>query len=636
MRSRTGQTTGSWWLAMGIVGVIVTTGLFVGIFVGTGAYDAQFQNINGVFRISCPVDYNGNIEDSILNIFGARAITSGLGCNGREPAVSMVRVGNPQFISKRGSPNLKKNEIMKPKNNINTRKQLSVIVITSPTVIVPPVLRPVDPSNPEMPEPTKKRGCKKDVKPGKMKKSVIMFPQNGLIQDDHFDYPLVTGSRAEDDIIYATGDVSFDKNEGIFSVLNDQELLLLSYPHQTMISLFQNTSCRLASTESMIRYDNEAQRFVMTTTNSLRNTICIAVASSANSTGSYYMYEFYSPELVIRNWYFSVWGDYYNACWINNATTQMCAIFQRSLMHGSMGSPTVVIMTDLFQTPTTSPPISLYQDKSTRGPIFDNAACGVFLSLNPTAGSTGHIEIGSCESIDFDMDTTTMSMSSIAFGIPAAQYVFGNQMLSNCIPVGMCGACKMSFWDSLRVAYYNYGGVEKFAFSFIMYHINTGVTKIAWFETTTSVLSDSSIAAPYFYNPWYYTGYYVWVPSIAYDCRGTLVMSYNRGKPAVGGIIAEYTYRERSDPIDLLHSPITFDPEETPNLNNWGFSHTVTGSTVPRTFFNIILESDTFMGDVQTLRLQNETAQYLYTANDDCGNYATCTRNVNLGSVLTC
>ncbi len=435
MRQRSEKTSAVWVIG-GLIGAFVIIGVFVGVFVGTGAYSAQQNTVDGVFQIFCPADYVGNLEDSIVSIFSARALTIGLGCNGREPAVTMSRIGDPSFVSKKGihntklesnnnklekGPNKKRGNEETPKGGVknnNVKRSNSVITITSPTVVVPPILTPIDPDNPVMPsrryhpkrvlkqntqrckrikdareckkrEQTQLRGCKRNSlrRGGGYKKSVIMFPQNGLVQDDHFTYPLVTGDRTEDEILYSTGDVSFDKNEGIFSVLNDQELLLLSYPHRTMIDLFQGSACEQASSESMIRYDNEAQRFVMTAIDANRTTICIAVASSSNATDTYYMYEFHSSILHISNWYFSVWGDYYNACWINNATTQMCAVFQRSLMLGSMGSPTVVIVTDIFSSSTTSPPISLYQDKSTRGLTVVSASCGVFMSLNPTPGN---------------------------------------------------------------------------------------------------------------------------------------------------------------------------------------------------------------------------------------------------------
>lgn len=562
------------------------------------------------FTIMCAADYEGSIEDSQRQVFIDLPTINGTGCNDTVPSFFVRQYQEPQFL--KSLPVLHTRDMgnmtmpidgmgFSCENNV----QMIMPVIENFTL--------TDESN---------NGMKR------VDRSLVTYPVNKAKTTALYNVNVIRNQTYN---WHVTGDVNDDSNEGLFTEMEGDMLYVVSWPHDVRFAILNNTACQQAAPCSMVRFDNDAQRFVVTAINTVGTHICMAVSTSENPLGSYRVFEFTAPSFALKHFYMSVWGDYYTACWTNNNTQNWCAIIERQRILAyavDMMLPRIVVTTmsmdgpDLMYFP-------LHQDKSERGPLINmNAPCGVYSVLNP---DSYRIDTRLCTSVDFETATLTLTSNHIGVGefIP-----FGT-----CIPIyNVMGSCKQSFNGVIRMAYhYNtgLGMTERVGYTFIKYF--NGMSTVVWGETqmslTTNPMTRHATYAPYAYG---YGAVFMWAPSLAYNCRADLFFVYNRifyGK----FIGLDFTYRLRGDPGATLRVPQLFNAPmfEPSELLYWGYTHAVTGSMTPKRFFAVGSTSDQYVAILQ-MRIANVTLYYEYGAQDICGNIATCIRTFHLTNSESC
>ena len=410
----------------------------------------------------------------------------------------------------------------------------------------------------------------------------------------------------------------------------DDTLYLISWPHHRRLNLFYNTSCERASGFSVVRYDEEAQRFVISLINSEHNAMCVAIATSTDLEQPFRIFEFKREGFSVSHYLFSVWGDYYNCCWISNSTERWCGVIERSKMinYNMTDMPKITIAQMDVMTGSSlmnAHMYTMYQDKFSRGPLINmRAPCGVFSILK----EDGTIEIHMCTSVNFMMGTMNITKSFIEVG-PFTPY-------HSCIPIyNTMSSCKNSFSKHHRMAYYYKDGVEKVAYTFIKY-LN-GISVVAWGETMTPLHMNPVVRhntyAPYLYGQ---GSVFMWAPSIAFDCRSDVFLLYNR--ISYGKYISlDFTYKIKGDPNGVLRNPESFYSPyyEVSPLMKWGYTHAVAGTISPRRFFGVGSTSDQF-ATIISMRIANVTMTYRYTASDECGNTDSCMRQMYLTNSENC
>jgi hypothetical protein len=567
--------------------------LFLIFLTTTVCADLSFSQRNegaAPFNITCPPDYYGSVEDSSSALFGEMPVVTGLGCNDTEPILCVLQYQEPVYL-KRVYPFQ------------STRDTISVAGTSVPCETGVHTETPVT-------TPVILNG----------KRSVAAFPDNSAKTTLHYQIEVTKNQTVDWQV---TGDINDDTNEGLFTEMDGTTLGLISWPHNVKFNLFQNSSCAASAPHSMVRFDNEAQRFVVSTTNVVGTVICVALATGADTTGDYRVFEFQHGSFAITGWYFSVWGDYYNACWMNGGTQRWCGVMERQKMvsYNASDLPKMVIGRVDGDVDSEEPFVSMYQDKFARGPLINtHAPCGVFSVLG-----SGVIQTRLCTAVDFETGAMNVTENHVNVG----SYVPFN----SCIPAGTM--CKTSFYRSHRMAYHYRDGTEKVAYAFIKYY--NGISVMAWGETLAP-LTTNPTAHHHTFDPYYHGFGHVnmWVPSLAYDCRSNLFVLYNR--ILYGEIISlDFTFRIWGDPPGTLRNPETFGApvRENEYLSTWGHTHAVSGTVNPRRFFGIGSTSDKYASAMST-RIANATLTYKYGAQDACGNMATCIRTFHLTNAETC
>lgn len=459
------------------------------------------------------------------------------------------------------------------------------------------------------------------------RKRLLTYPDNNGVDEVLYN---VDVTRNQTYNWHVTGDVDDNVDEGMFTEMDGDTLYLVSWPHGVKFDIFAGTSCASSKPCSMVRFDQEAQRFVVFAINTVGTHICVAAATSSNVLGSYRVFEFEDGGihmLDMMHFYVSTWGDYYTACW-HSGTDSVCGMMERARIIDYptyMMAPRITMAVMAFDNGHMYYP--MHQDKMERGPLINmHAPCGVFSVLNP---AMSRIQLYAC---------TGVSMMNGTFN--TTQY---HLSVGSFTPYGACIAtitgseCKPSFSVVHRTAYYYSSTLasERVAYTFIKQF--NGASVVAYGMTTSSVTMNP-MAQHYTYAPYASGGNAVnmWAPNLAFNCRADLFLLYNR---ILNGyvITLDFTYRLRDDPQGTLRQPSTYEaPLYLPNeLSYWGYTHAVSGSMSPRRFFGVGSTSDHYAA-VLSMRIANVTMQYEYGAQDICGNVATCIWTVYLTNSESC
>jgi hypothetical protein len=553
------------------------------------------------FSIVCPPDFHGTLDDGMREIFQTLPMTTGLGCNDTELTLSVNAVAEPIYLRKK---------------DVTTRDEPgNIIVVVSVT--------------PET-NVTTQTPIVEEYDVEQHQRSLLTFPDNKAKTVAIYHINSIQ-NQSTDWVV--TGDVDDTTDEGLFTELIGTTLYVISWPNNARYTIFHATGCQHSGSWSMVRYDNEAQRFVIATIDTTANVICVAVAVTPNLSNPFHIFEFQHALFNITDFQFSVWGDYYNACWVNGATQRWCSVMERARMinYNYVDMPRINIIEMPLGNTARSNPLryapyaTMYQDKNTRGPLInEDAPCGVFSTLQ----EIGAIKTYLCNDVDFVAGTIHLVDKQINVGSFTAFH--------SCIPTyNVHGSCKRSFFRYNRLAYFYRNGMEKIAYSFI--HYMNGMSMIAWGETTDALITNPqthhAIYSPYTHG---LGAVFLWAPSVAYNCRGDLFMIYNR--VTYGTVISlDFSYRLHNDPKGVFRNPATFDAPtyEPSSLAKWGYTHAVMGTIQPRHFYGIGATSD-YQAIVLSMRISNVTLTYQYTATDMCGNTQTCIRMVYLTNVDTC
>lgn len=341
---------------------------------------------------------------------------------------------------------------------------------------------------------------------------------------------------------------------------------------KTLFSGLTGEPCATAAGgDGTVVYDQLAnvwvlQHHVNTTTTTYDN--CVAVSTSSDATGTYYVYDFTLTQQFPDKPKLGVWPDaYYMSQDVLTTTTrdfvrsQACALERSAMLagtyaltvcfQGSISLPTFVVTTLDGQTPPNAGEVAFFWQ----------------LDQRPNAGRNN------LNAFQFHVDWTTLANNTftgpVAIALPA--YTDACNNLKPCIPQPNTTNVLQGWGDRLmqRITYRNFGTYE----SVLMAHAVTQGTgtaahaSIRWYEFRTPLtpaIYQSSTYAPDKTT-------YRWVPSIAQDQFGEMALGYNVSSSTVNPGIA-YAVRVPTDRLNTFEAEqtlVTGGGAQTTGNQNW-------------------------------------------------------------------
>jgi len=298
--------------------------------------------------------------------------------------------------------------------------------------------------------------------------------------------------------------------------------------------------------DPVVVWDKLAQRWLVTYFNYTTNlTLCIAVSTTSDSTGSYNRYSYSFGNTLPDYPKYAVWPDAYYAS-VNafgSGAAEPCAFDRNAMLAGKSKAAMICF------TPNNNNFSFLPSD-------LDGA------TLPPSGAPNHYVELGnstnSLNEYDFHVDFAHPKNSTFtvphSISVPSYALACGG---GDCIPQPSPGEQVESLGDRLlfRLAYRNFGDHE----SMVVAHSvtpgkgSTAASAMRWYElrSTPAGGNFSLHQAGTFQNK--YTS--LWMGAVAMDKQGNIAMgmsaSSNTVKPSVW-----YTGRMATDPLGKMEAPI--------------------------------------------------------------------------------
>jgi hypothetical protein len=377
--------------------------------------------------------------------------------------------------------------------------------------------------------------------------------------------------------------------------------------------------CDSPSTEHVLRYDYEAQRWLIVFSTSTLQSLCVAISAdslpyntSLPANMTYMVYQIPIANQTIYGLRFSIWGDYYNVCW-----SGMCHVLERSVILAASGMPRIMLISN------STAVMALSQGNSTRGSVLMSASCGI--ALNSVSGS---IYMTQCMGVNFT-NATIMVSETVT---PVAPWNNGTASLPT-----STGFVIDPISNDTEAAYYNFGGVEQMAWAVTIDCDGIQNSKVRWSEFVLNVGSLTLLNTNYTYNP--DSGSHIWSPVLAYNGNRTLALMYSSTNATHPAMI-QITYRLATFPIGLWDQQIIISTSNvTVNATFERGALSTFGSNIPRAFFTAtpsfrtpppVYDINFYQYLVALVLIRNETILFNYTAIDSCGFSSSCIQQVNL------
>jgi hypothetical protein len=372
----------------------------------------------------------------------------------------------------------------------------------------------------------------------------------------------------------------------------------------------------------MVRYDHQNNRFVIAT-KAEPATLCIAVSDTSEPTGTWTVATYQNATLFQQaGWNafeISVWGNYYTSCWMTPSIPR-CVIISKSTFAIWISIDPMFSIADLNTNnlPAIHP---ITQGLSPSGSLVN---CGAFAVADD---QTQQLRFLFCTDINFDNET-------VVFGnawdiIVNGGWISNNNATCNiagiepgCMPMGM-GITTNALSNRVRVAYSN---EENFAYVF-----PTNFTSLYWGELT---LPETSITPGIITSD---VGLQNFAPALHYDCYRTVYMSFTQVQSIDNTNYWGFTYHLRTDPTNQMRNvlPESFDTTGSTPYYAWSMEYPFPNTVTPRTGrFSMLTPENRYTGYQQ--RLQDQEFTLTYNATDVCGNFATCSQTIHLGTVTPC
>lgn len=333
--------------------------------------------------------------------------------------------------------------------------------------------------------------------------------------------------------------------------------------------------------QAMIDFDEETRDMVSAVVSPDGTTICIERASNATNYTSFAWAGYYTAMAQTTNasFDFHVWGDYYIMNWPLSNISLAVDKTQPLIHYGFLN--------------VRHNAIALEQGNSLRGSLITSLApCGIYLSYD---AMTQQLTAELCGSPFAITQTRSWFLQGLVAPPPSScQCVNDQPEISD-------------YSDDVMATYMKFSMEERIAFAVTQ----TEPKRVFWYELVN--LSPDPISLVM--HPLTSSGI-SWGPSLAYDCRRNLAVTYY-GLDSLQ-VLNYVTYRSRTDPEDEMRDPVIYAQVPLQPLRPsfiQPFDHL--------TFFGVHPTSSTGI-TVNFLRIANETLQYQWTVVDGCGYTANC------------
>ncbi len=342
--------------------------------------------------------------------------------------------------------------------------------------------------------------------------------------------------------------------------------------------------------EPVVNYDAAAGRWILAQTSfSLANPPasvpyeeCIAISTTSDATGTYYLYSFQDPSNLIDSFKLGVWSDAYyttansfqvGTTFTTFVGTEICAFDRSVMLSGGALTPGSTLQCKLLDTTVASYPSVLPAS-------LDGAT-------TPPAGSPEffmNLGVNSLNLWKFHVDFSTPANSTLTgpTNIPVAP--FNNACGSGtCIAQVDTTQLLDSRADRLmyRLAYRNFGDHEALV-------VNHSVTPFKQKNGTKSMIVSGirwyELRSPNSSPVIFQQGTYVpdtssrWMGSIATDKAGDIAVGYSVSSSSLHPAI-RYTGRTPTDPLGMMESEVSIfeglGSQLTP-LSRWGDYNSMT------------------------------------------------------------
>lgn len=423
------------------------------------------------------------------------------------------------------------------------------------------------------------------VSPDTFSRSSLNFPLNTFHVDYEYNATVPSLDRFSGDL---------DDELGI-TVLTQPPWGYLILPQGTLV----NSSCFVGYgySQAMLDFDEERREMVAFVVSPDTTTICVERASNATNYTSFAWAGYYTAMAQTTGLAFDtyVWGDYYIMNWpLSNIS--LIVDKRAPLVHYGFVN-------------TQFNAYSLEQGNSGRGPLISTyAPCGIFMSLDQV---NQVIRVELCGAAFAITETLTWNLTGISGGLTddaSCQCVQNNTNITD-------------HSDEVRASYMSFvnGAEDRIALAVTS---SLSTKRIFWTQVhqpnTSQALSmnllDEQASA--------------WAPSMSYECRSNLAMTYYALDPVSGQVATKITYRARTDPPNTMREPLTFSlvplqplqPSFLQPFDQLAFLsvHPISSEEVA----------------VNYLRIANETLYYQWTVSDSCGYFQACpVTTIHLGNV---
>ena len=316
--------------------------------------------------------------------------------------------------------------------------------------------------------------------------------------------------------------------------------------------------------DGIVNYDKMAQRWIIThhTGGGVPYLQCVAVSTTSDATGTYYLYAFSFTEQYPDYPQLGVWSDAYyltedllNPIGFTNVAGQVCALDRTNMLIGNPGASAQCLQT------ATNAAFSVLQPADLDG------------STLPPAGAPNYlmaIDTNSLDLFEFHVDWVNPVNTSLTFAanIPVLSFT---QACSGgyCIPQKGTTQVLDGIGDRLlhRLAYRNFGTYDVLL---VNHAVVAGKSVgVRWYEIRNPATTPVTVYQQGTFAP---DANYRWLGSIAEDKDGDIAIGYSvSSKNAYPGIRA--TGRLSTDPLGTMEAEVDLvsgTGAQTTSGNDWG------------------------------------------------------------------